>query len=104
MKGATIVSDGYPSYPSAVQRISCEHVIVSHNEGFVNVDGENTNKIENLWSHLKSELRSRHGVPYTHIDYFLKQFSFKKKYLANSTNNERISVFIRICQLIFSDY
>ncbi|KAG0434984.1 hypothetical protein DMUE_4948 [Dictyocoela muelleri] len=81
-----IASDGYPSYPKAVKKINFRHIVVTHVDGFVNNDEESTNKIENLWSHLKADIRKNHGVVYTNIKNFLKSFSFKKKYITNITN------------------
>lgn len=101
---STIVSDGYPSYPRAVRSISCSHIVVPHIDGFVTSDGESTNKIENLWSHLKSDIRKKHGVAHNNLSTFLKQFSFRKKFLTNSTKEQKKSIFIRICQLMFLNY
>ncbi|KAG0423661.1 hypothetical protein DMUE_6133, partial [Dictyocoela muelleri] len=88
-KNSIIVSDGYPSYPKAIENVKCKHIIVPHTEGFVNEDGESTNKIENLWSHLKGDIRKNHGVRYDNIDNFLTGFSFRKKYLTNTTPKEK---------------
>ncbi|KAG0419986.1 hypothetical protein EQH57_0337 [Dictyocoela roeselum] len=46
-EGSIIVSDGYPSYSSAVSSFGAEHKIVPHNVGFVNSEGYNTNLIKN---------------------------------------------------------
>jgi transposase-like protein len=51
--GSVIVTDGYPSYPSAVKNFCSEHEVVNHSIGFVNAEGGHTDQIENLWSHLK---------------------------------------------------
>ncbi|WUR04946.1 DDE-TNP-IS1595 domain-containing protein [Vairimorpha necatrix] len=56
-RGSIIITDGYPSYPSASRNFGNEHYIVNHSFGFINAEGDHTNNIENLWSHLKNEYR-----------------------------------------------
>ncbi|KAG0442005.1 hypothetical protein DMUE_0616 [Dictyocoela muelleri] len=58
LPNSIIVSDGFPSYPLAVRQFGSEHIIVPHNQGFINAEGYNTNLIENLWSHLKVNIKS----------------------------------------------
>ncbi|KAG0419798.1 hypothetical protein DMUE_6362, partial [Dictyocoela muelleri] len=84
-----IISDGYPSYPKAVQNNHFKHIVVTHVDGFVNSEGESTNKIENLWSHLKSDIRKDHGVMFSNINNFLRSFSFRKRYLTNISSEKR---------------
>jgi hypothetical protein len=51
-------TDGYPSYPSVAENLHFEHQIVTHAEGFVNSFGQSTKLIENLWLHMKTEIKS----------------------------------------------
>jgi hypothetical protein len=69
-----IRSDGYPSYPRAVESNFCIHEIINHSEGFINAEGIHTNLIENVWSHLKTSLRSKRGVMYKNMKLFVKEF------------------------------
>lgn len=83
-----IKSDGYPSYPRAIANAECEHRIVNHSMGFVNNEGEHTNNIENVWSHLKTEIRSRRGVMLANMSDFAKEFViFKKNNAIRSRTN-----------------
>ncbi|KCZ81149.1 hypothetical protein H312_01441, partial [Anncaliia algerae PRA339] len=76
-----LITDCYPSYPSAVAKFGSDHKIVNHSEGFCNADGINTNSIENIWSHLKKDYRERAGVKIERITLFLKEFQWKKQNL-----------------------
>jgi hypothetical protein len=69
-------SDGHPSYPLVARNLNFNHEIVNHSMGFLNSDGQSTNLIENLWLHLKSEIKSRYGVIYCKINRFLEEFCF----------------------------
>ncbi|KAG0437998.1 hypothetical protein DMUE_3364 [Dictyocoela muelleri] len=82
--GTIVVTDGHRSYPCAVRNNGMKHIIVPHVEGFVNSDGESTKKIENLWSHLKAEIRKENGVQFANIKEFLVKFAFKKTYITGS--------------------
>lgn len=79
IKKTIIRTDGYPSYPSAVEMFGSEHQIVFHTDGFKNEKGQTTNAIENLWSHLKGEYRRRNGLRKEKIDGFLKEFFWRKR-------------------------
>lgn len=79
IKNSIIRTDGYPSYPTAVAMFGSEHQVVLHTEGFKNEDGQTTNAIENLWSHLKSEYRRRNGLRKEKIDGFLREFFWRKR-------------------------
>lgn len=98
-EGTIIVTDGYPSYPSAVRLFGAVHHVVNHTEGFVNADGMHTNLIENLWGHLKQEYRSRNGVNKERMQYFLIEFEWKKK---NLTYSEKESIRIAWCKILYS--
>ncbi|KAF9761756.1 hypothetical protein NGRA_2408 [Nosema granulosis] len=73
-KETIIVTNGYPSYPSAIEGFGSVNHVVNHTRGFVNRDGMYTNFIENLWSHLKQQYRSRGGVNKDRIQLFLNEF------------------------------
>ena len=77
--GSKLMTDGYPSYPGAARLLSMEHEVVNHSLGFQNEAGNTTNAAEGLWSHLKLEIKSRHGVKLTNMQDFLSEFEFKKK-------------------------
>ncbi len=70
-KGSIIITDGHPSYPSAVKNFGFEHEVVNHSIGFTNLDGANNNQIENIWSHFKQEYRSRGGMNKRRICLFI---------------------------------
>lgn len=76
--GSIIKSDGYPSYPQSVANINCFHVVVNHNNGFINVQGDHTNFIENIWSHFKTELRSKRGILYNNLSKYIVEFVWRK--------------------------
>lgn len=78
--GSIIVTDGYPSYPAAVRQFGSQH----HSVGLV------TNKIENLWSHLRQAYRKKHGVRQSRIHNFLKEFQWKKQLLLKYKEQESI--------------
>jgi hypothetical protein len=69
--GSILVSDGYQSYVLAARELGLTHLIVNHSNGFVNAEGDHTNSIENLWSHLKSNLKTKHGVLRSEMNNFL---------------------------------
>jgi hypothetical protein len=72
--GTTLKTDGYPSYPRALRNCGINHLCVSHVDGFVTSDGVHTNPIENIWSHLKKEYRTRFGINKERIQMFFKEF------------------------------
>ncbi len=45
---------------------------------FVYESDDNTNKIKDLWSHLKLEMRTRHGIIYNFLRHIWLSFSVKK--------------------------
>lgn len=97
-----LVSDGYPSYPQAARNLNFTHLVVNHSLGFVNEEGDNTNSIENLWSHLKTEMRRRHGIRYDNWERFIQEFSFKKKYLSDKSHENFQRIFKKILFKIFN--
>ncbi|KAG0421375.1 hypothetical protein DMUE_6296, partial [Dictyocoela muelleri] len=99
-EGSVIITDGYPSYPSAVNDFNSLHLIVSHSEGFVNYQGDHTNLIENLWSHFKIEYRSRRGIVVCRMEDFVYEFYFKKTYLKERNVLEISNCFLMIVKLL----
>lgn len=93
-RNSIIVTDGYPSYPPAVHDFESVHIIVNHSEGFRNNDGYTTNYIENVWSHFKTEYRSRHGLPHSQIELFIEEFVFRKKHLLKKTELQKKAAFL----------
>lgn len=86
LPNSIIKSDGYPSYPRAIQNSLCTHISINHSEGFTNEFGDHTNMIENIWSHFKTELRTRRGVMLENMSDFAREFVIFKKY--NSTKSK----------------
>ncbi|KAG0437938.1 hypothetical protein DMUE_3404, partial [Dictyocoela muelleri] len=101
-EGSIIVSDGYPSYPTAVGLFGSEHIIVPHNIGFVNSEGYNTNLIENMWSHLKVEYKIRRGIQKENLVDFIYEFYFKKYFIKTRTKSSISTGFKKILEIIFN--
>lgn len=96
LPNSIIKSDGYPSYPRAIQNSLCTHVMVNHSEGFTNADGDHTNMIENIWSHFKTELRTRRGVMLENMSSFACEFVIFKKYNAVRSKENSSNFFKRL--------
>lgn len=94
--GTVCITDGYPSYPSAVKNFGSIHEVVNHSIGFVNPQGGHTNQIENLWSHFKQEYRSRSGLNHDRIPLFLKEFIWKKRNLKYDDQDSIRKGFIKV--------
>jgi hypothetical protein len=94
LPGSIIKSDGYPSYPRAIENSGCVHVIINHSLGFTNEQGDHTNLIENVWSHLKTELRTRRGVMLSNMKNFAREFVIFRKYNSNRST-ESSSIFFK---------
>ncbi|KAG0420593.1 hypothetical protein EQH57_0084 [Dictyocoela roeselum] len=101
--GSIIITDGYPSYPSAVKDFKSKHIIVPHTEGFTNKEGDNTNMIENLWSHLKVEYKIRRGIMRHRMKDFIYEFYFKKVFIIKRNKDFFEKVFIKILKLLFEN-
>ncbi|KRH94504.1 hypothetical protein M153_23600010969, partial [Pseudoloma neurophilia] len=71
-----------------------QHEIVNHSVGFTNNDGEQSNNIENLWSHLKCEIRRINSVFHSNISEFVLEFSVKKMFKLTSNKTRLISMFV----------
>lgn len=94
LPNSIIKSDGYPSYPRAIESSGCVHLVVNHSVGFINEQGEHTNLIENVWSHLKTELRTRRGVMLSNMENFAREFVIFRKF--NSIRSqENTSIFFK---------
>lgn len=94
LSGSIIKSDGYPSYPRAINNAGCVHRVINHSEGFTNAQGEHTNAIENIWSHFKTELRTRRGIMLSNMNNFAKEFVIFRKYNLNRSK-QGTSVFFK---------
>ena len=75
-KNSIIKTDGFKSYPEAVSAANCTHLIVNHSEGFVAPDGTHTNLIENLWSHLKTDIKTRRGIMYNNLSSYIGRMGY----------------------------
>jgi hypothetical protein len=69
-----IIVKGHRSYPSAVEEING-----IHSQCFTNEQGHHTNLIENVWSHLKTEIQTRRGVSRRNIIVEFVWSLFEKK-------------------------
>ena len=101
LEGKKIITDGYPSYPSAIDLNKYQHEIVNHSVRFTNDNGEHTNNIENIWSHLKCEIRRRNGVFHSNISEFLLEFAVKKMYKPTSNRTLLLNMFVRFFRMSF---
>ncbi|KAG0422152.1 hypothetical protein DMUE_6233 [Dictyocoela muelleri] len=101
--GSILCSDGYPSYPTVAVNLHLHHRVVNHSTGFVNDEGYHTNNIESFWSHLKSTMIKENGVKRENIDNWLKEYTFKRRYLVNSTKAEFEILFIQILRILFEN-
>lgn len=90
--GRTIVTDGYPSCPAAARNADCKHIIVLHINWFSNENGETTNRIGNLCSHLKADMRKPNWVMFPKLNDFLEQFSFNSIFLTGITDEQRENI------------
>ncbi len=102
LPGSILVTDGYPSYPIAARNLNMVHCVVNHTEGFKNLNGDHTNNIENLWSHLKLVIASKYGVMKHNIKYLLYEFEFRKRYLDYQDKNNITTIFLEILKLVFN--
>lgn len=100
--GSILVTDGYPSYPQAANNCNFLHLFVNHNSGFVNRDGDHTNLIENVWSHLKSHLRTVHGVLRADMESFVAEFTFRRHFIKENTPAEINALFFNLVRAIFN--
>jgi hypothetical protein len=101
LPNSILVTDGHPSYPGAANDLNFDHIIVNHSEGFTNSDGDHTNLIENLWSHLKTLMRGRHGILYENWNDFVAEFIFRKNFLRDHSPASMLNVYKIILQRLF---
>ncbi|MGL6009168.1 MAG: transposase, partial [Culicoidibacterales bacterium] len=94
--GTLIKSDGFASYPRAVENAHCFHRIVNHTQGFCEADGTNTNLIENLWSHLKTDIRTKRGIMFSKLSEFVKEWSLYYNLVPRKTRTCIDSFFLEI--------
>ena len=101
IEGSIIKTDGYPSYPPAVQRHNSEHIVVNHTMGFVNEEGDHTNTIESVWSRIKSDIRARCGVRYDKLQEYAEEYQtlFNNRRRNNTANIN--SLFVRLIKALF---
>lgn len=76
-KGSVVVTDEWPAY----KRLNYEYVhsVVSHHERkFVSTEGLSTNKVENMWSHLKRMFYGTYNwVSKKHVQRYVDEFTFR---------------------------
>lgn len=92
ISGTVIKTDGYPTYPRAISEINCIHRVVNHTLGFVSSDGTHTNSIENVWAHLKTDIRTRRGVMYKNLSSLIVEWTLYHN-LVKRKNKENIDSF-----------
>ena len=73
LPGSTIISDEWRAY-RGLSKLGFTHKTVNHSEAFRNEDGDNTNLIEGIWSHLRRSLPIS-GVKKHLIDQYLARFT-----------------------------
>ncbi|KAF7699460.1 hypothetical protein CDIK_1283 [Cucumispora dikerogammari] len=100
LPGTNIITDGYPSYPTAVQMFGSVHIVVNHSETFVNDEGFNTNPVENLWRQFKKDYKERNGVCRTIMVDFLTEFSWKYKTVSPRSRETDRSDYLYLVNLL----
>lgn len=95
-ENSIIKSDGYPSYPRSILAVNCLHQVVNHSHGFVSGDGTHTNIIENMWAHLKTDLRTRRGVMFSNLNKFIMEWSIYTNIVKKKTKAEIMKLFFAI--------
>ena len=95
------MTDGHPSYPSVAANLEMQHCVVNHTLSFTNEDGDHTNHIEGLWATLKSEIGKKGGFMFENVDKFLKEFTFKKKYIHGASDEELRKTYLNLLKKVF---
>ena len=104
----TIITDGLATYPAAIQQANDErgmnyiHLSVNHSEEFVTETGIHTNDIENMWSHVRSMWRERHGVSRENINNFLNDFRFIKRNIKRECRESVKNAWFTLIKKIFT--
>ena len=80
--GTRIHSDEAPVY-NALTGMGYTHSTVCHKRNYVAPDGTHTNNIENLWSHLKTQLKGSRGIQKHKLPHHVAEFVFR-------WNNKRV--------------
>lgn len=99
--GSILHSDGYPSYPSVASNLGLNHRIVNHSVGFVAPDGVHTNNQEGFWAHFKSSMRKENGVMRSHIDEWISEYIFKRRYMVKATKEDVGEIFLNLLRYLF---
>lgn len=102
VRGSRLYTDGHASYPQTARNLGLIHRTVNHSLGFRAPDGTHTNNIEGFWSHMKSTMRKENGVHRENIDDWLIQYTFKRRYVNNSSQEEFAELFIEILKSFFT--
>lgn len=76
-EGSIVVTDEWPAYKRLNN--AYVHSIVSHHERkFISAEGGTTNRVENLWSHLKRMFYGTYNwVSKKHIQRYIDEFTFR---------------------------
>lgn len=72
-----IHSDEAAVYTTLADDLGFEHYMVKHKETYVAPDGTHTNTIENFWTHLKNNLKEKHGVANDKLKLHLNEFTWR---------------------------
>ena len=73
---ATIHHDDWPSY-RRLHELGYKDLIVNHTKGFKSPEGACTNTIEGVWGVLKQRISRMHGVEFSKLDMYLKEYCFR---------------------------
>ncbi|KCZ82035.1 hypothetical protein H312_00517 [Anncaliia algerae PRA339] len=98
---STIKTDGFASYPKAIEENKMKHIIVNHNKGFRNALGHTTNTIEGLWSLLKYDIKKRKGINRDILENYIFEFMWKYKYVKSNNNLSWNSGFLLLLKELF---
>ncbi|WUR05160.1 DDE-TNP-IS1595 domain-containing protein [Vairimorpha necatrix] len=100
---SVIKTDGHRSYPYAVAGIGGVHKIVNHEEGFTNADGDHTNLIECEWSHFKSDLKTRKGIPGYSMPGYIEEYVWRRRNLKTHDSNAQKNAFFTLLKLLIQN-
>lgn len=97
-----VKTDGHKSYPFAVKSINGTHIVVNHEIGFKNENGETTNLIENVWSNLKCDIKTRKGIQKLSIPLYVEEFKWRNKNTRVKSIESTKKAFLKLLQLFFA--